>query len=287
MNNKTILVVADPQNDFCDIPENELPVAPESAASGKLQPLARPALPVAGGDADMKRLAALVSRMRSKIDAIYVTLDSHHPVDIAHPSWWCNAKGESPAPFTTITADDLKKGVWRARDPALHEHSIAYTQALEAMGRYQLVVWPEHCLIGSWGHNVHSAVKKSFDQWARERLKQVNYIFKGTNPKTEHYSAIRAEVPDSSDPSTLLNVALLERVVEADTVLLAGEALSHCVANTVRDIANNIGEPSIKKLVLLKDCASSVPGFEKFGDDFVAELTRRGMRTAISTELRV
>jgi nicotinamidase/pyrazinamidase len=114
---KIHLLVIDPQNDFCDIEETELPVDPKSVAAGKPVPLFRPALPVAGADADMKRLAAFIDRVGKRLYDIHVTLDSHNPVDIAHPSWWRNENGDAPAPFTLITASDVKNGVWKVRNP--------------------------------------------------------------------------------------------------------------------------------------------------------------------------
>ena len=45
--------------------------------------------------------------------------------------------------------------------------------------------------------------------------------------------------------------------MEADLIFVAGEAGSHCLANTVRDIANNFGDDTyVKKLVLLTDATS-------------------------------
>lgn len=67
-------------------------------------------------------------------------------------------------------------------------------------------------------------------------------------------------------------------------VIVAGEALSHCVANTVRDIAHSFGEDNIRKLVLLTDCSSSVGGFEQLGQDYVTEKCARGMKTTHSTD---
>jgi len=47
----------------------------------------------------------------------------------------------------------------------------------------------------------------------------------------------------------------------------------------VRDIAEAFGDDSyIKKLVLLEDATSPVPGFESLQDDFVKEMTARGMQ---------
>lgn len=286
MKSKNIhLLAIDPQNDFCDIPENNLPLDPQSIATGSPKPVARPALPVSGADADMKRLAAFIDRVGDQVDQIHVTLDSHNPVDIAHPTWWQDEKGNAPAPFMVVKADDVRKGIWRARDAKQQAHSLKYVEALEANQKYLLVVWPEHCLIGSWGHNVHGAVKGAVDRWARKNLKLANYVVKGTNPTTEHYSAVRAEVPDPNDPGTELNRQLIDALREADIVIIAGEALSHCVASTVRDIADALGPKGTEKLVLLTDCTSSVGGFEKLGTDFMADLKGRGMQTADSKTL--
>ena len=276
---KVHLLVIDPQHDFCDVPVDLQPANPLIAG----QRIA-PALPVPGAHADMLRLAALINRIGPKIYDIHVTMDSHNPIDIAHPTWWRNSNGDAPAPFTLISVDDVRNGVWRSRNPLAQAHSLKYVETLEANGRYQLIVWPEHCLIGQWGHNVHASVADALNKWARTKLDVVDYVTKGSNAMTEHYSAVQAEVPDTSDPTTMLNSRLIKTLAEADIVLIAGEALSHCVASTVRDIADNFGEDNIRKLVLLTDCSSSVAGFEHLGTQFVKDMKARGMQTAMSTD---
>jgi len=98
-------------------------------------------------------------------------------------------------------------------------------------------------------------------------------------------------VPDPSDPSTQINAPLIRTLEQADVILLAGEALSHCVANTVRDIAKNFGDPRyVKKMVLLTDASSPVgdpPGttmFTDFANDFVRDMKALGMQTATTTD---
>lgn len=276
---KIHLLLIDPQNDFCDIPAEAHPANPMV-----LGERIAPALPVPGAHDDMMRVAGLIRRIGDKLYDIHVTMDSHNPLDIAHPSWWRNAAGDSPAPFTLISAADVKNGVWRARNPRAQAHSLSYVESLEANARYALIIWPEHCLIGQWGHNVHAAVADALNNWARSRMEVVDYVTKGSNALTEHYSAVQAEVPDPSDPSTMLNSRLIKTLADADVILIAGEALSHCVASTVRDIADNFGEENIKKMVLLADCASSVAGFEHLGEQFIADMRSRGMQVATSTD---
>lgn len=266
------LLVIDPQQDFCDGPSNG-------------------ALAVPGADADMRRLADLIRRSGQGIDAIHVTLDSHQLLDIAHPAWWRNAEGEPPAPFTVITAAAVAAGQWWAADPVHQERSEAYVRDLEQRGKYALVIWPPHCLIGSPGHAVHPDLFAALMTWQTLRQRPVNFILKGLNPYTEHYSAIAAEVPDPADPATLPNRALLGALERAGQVLVAGEALSHCVKATVTDIADMAGFDLCRRFTLLTDCMSPVPAipggldFPAHGQAFLLEMQDRGMRLMTSGDL--
>ena len=94
------------------------------------------------------------------------------------------------------------------------------------------------------------AVAGALRRWEEAGFKRVDYLSKGHNPWTEHYSAVQADVPDPADPGTQINRRLIQVLENADVVALSGQALSHCVANTVRDIADQFGQESIHKLVL-------------------------------------
>lgn len=260
---KVHLLIVDPQEDF---------VNPKGA------------LPVGGADKDMIRLGAMINRLRNKINDIHVTLDSHQEIHIAHPIWWINSSGQHPNPFTLITEDDVLKGVWRATNPAAQERSLKYVQALKANKRYVLCIWPPHCIIATPGHTIVEPVRNALSDWCKTKFKKVDYVSKGSNPFTENYSAVMADVIDDNDPTTMLNTGLLKILADADVIPVGGEALSHCVANTVTDICNFFGEDNIKKIVLLEDCSSSVGGFEQMGKDFVVAMMKRGMKIAKSTE---
>jgi nicotinamidase-related amidase len=212
---------------------------------------------------------------------------------------WRNQAGESPEPFTIITVDDLVNGIWlprnaQARLPQLSgtlgQYMVEYARTLAAEGNYPLMVWPQHCVIGTPGHNVHSELMSALQEWERQEFANVNFVTKGANPFTEHYGALQAEVPMASDPSSGVNTAFLDILSQADIVVVAGEALSHCVKSTVTQIADNIGEDQIQKFHILTDCSSPVP---KVGDgpDFPAiaggwlkDMERRGMTLTTSTD---
>jgi len=265
------LLVIDPQNDFVD------------SAHG--------ALAVPGADRDMDRLALMVKRLKGKLADIHVTLDSHRKVDVSHPMWWKHASsGARPAPFTQITADDVRGGVWTTYNPSWRSRTLEYLDELARRGRYAHTIWPEHCLIGDEGHNVWPALSEAIHEW-EENFAIAEFVTKGSNIWTEHFSAVMAEVPDPEDPKTQLNADLITSLEEADVVLLAGEARSHCLASTVRDIADNFGDPrTIEKLVLLTDATSDVgdpPGttlFSDLGAAFLRDMTARGMKTATTAD---
>lgn len=279
----TQLLIIDPQNDFCDLPDDWCPMDVRSG-----QRIA-PALPVKGAHGDMQRLAQFIRRHEQQIDHITITLDSHQRYDVAHPSFWRKGDGSDVKPFTPILAREVRSGAYAPRDPRALDRVLAYMDALESQGRYVLMVWPVHCVIGSWGHGVHADVHAACDDWQVKQRTAVRNVFKGMNPWTEHYSAIRAEVPDRDDPETDVNDRLLCELARADRLIVAGEASSHCVRATIEDVVNHL--PSMSpgwspaRVVLLTDCMSPVGGFEQEQAAFLESMHTRGVQLAKSSEL--
>ncbi|GGY69946.1 cysteine hydrolase [Pseudoduganella albidiflava] len=278
MKDRLHLLVIDPQNDFCDLPPESLPIDTETGRARM------PALPVPGAHDDMLRLAQLIERGRAGLAAITVTLDSHHRYHVAHPTFWVAGDGGPVMPFTEITAADVRAARFLPRDPRGRERTLAYLDALEAAGRYRLMVWPVHCEIGTWGHNVHDAVRNAYNRWEDAALGVVAKVAKGSNPWTEHYSAVMAEVPDAGEPDTLENRQLLASLRDADRVYVAGEAGSHCVKSTVEHIAERFGADA-SKLVLITDCMSPVQGFEAQQEDFFDRMRAAGVGFAQASDV--
>ena len=273
------LLVIDPQNDFCDLPASWRPVDPTTG--GTLQP----ALPVAGSHADLQRVAGLIDQGGAGLSAISITLDAHHRLDIAHPTFWRQGDGSAVTPFTQIEAAQVRAGVYLPRDPQSLPRALAYLDALEAAGRYRLMVWPVHCEIGSWGAAVHADVRAAYNRWEERTLGVVTKLGKGSNPWTEHYSAVMAEVPDDDDPATQLNRDFIATLAQADTVYITGEAGSHCVRATTEHIAANLDAAGRARLVLVTDCMSPVAGFEAQYQVSLAALSQAGVRLATSVQV--
>jgi len=259
------LLIIDPQVDFCD-------------PTGSLF--------VPGADEDMVRLAELIKRLGKKITQIHTTLDSHRSIDVAHPIFWMDSNGNHPNPFTLINEEDVVNGTWTTTNPGMRQRGIDYVKSLKANNRYVLCIWPPHCIIGSRGHSITPCVSDALIEWENNNFKMVDYVTKGSNMFTEHYSAVKADVEDPSDASTLTNTRLVNILEAADIIPISGEALDYCVRNTVTDIADMFGDDNIKKLCLLTDTCSSVnaPGLEFLGPDFVKDMKAKGMQISTSVD---
>ena len=276
-------------------------------------------LVVPGAYDDMKRVATMIDRLGKKVRKYHVTLDSHQTFGIERPRWWVRVSdGSHVAPFTCLGIHPDGKRIVKVEFPGgvptptdeeyttyvpsyLHNGgpvidpndptgkkrlgSFGYLQALAKGGKYPHVVWPVHCCVGKWGWSVVEEVADALARWEYNGPARVDYVVKGNNPWTEHFSGVSAEVPDPDDPTTQVNTGLIETMEQADLIALTGEALSHCVCNTVRGIAANFSDPKfVQKLVLLTDASSNVSGFEFLGDAFIKDMKALGMQTSTTID---
>ncbi|KPA52141.1 hypothetical protein VT25_10805 [Photobacterium leiognathi subsp. mandapamensis] len=269
----TSLLIIDPQYDFYDVPVNE------QFTLGSEQPekTIAPALPVLGAWNDAQRLANFIKKHQQHINSIVVTLDSHNEYDIAHGIYWQNQAGEHPAPFTLISHQDIVDDVWQPTKPELRDHVLAYTQSLEQAGKYSLIIWPTHCVMGTAGHNIVEPIQTAIQSWEQQTNTQHISVSKGENPHTEHYGGCEAEYPLADDKNTQFDPQLVELVKQNDHVLISGQALSHCVASTVEQMVEKLTQDEIKKLTLLVDTTSPVAGFEQQAEAFIEKMARLGV----------
>ena len=232
-----LLVIVDMQVDFCH-PQGSLYID--------------------GAEGDIQRLIEFISRYADRISQISCTLDSHLPFQIFHPSWWANANGENPAPLTAIEETAVSSGQWHPlSDP---NHSTAYVKQLETQAKKQLMIWPYHVLLGGIGNMLDPELWSVVMWHSLARQAQPEWIHKGTVPQTEHYSAIQPEIPLPQHPDGGKNEAFLASLRQADQVFIAGEASSHCVLETLEDIAREFGSTpdGLAKFYVLEDCMSPV-----------------------------
>lgn len=285
------LMAIDVQNTFC-IPKFELFVGDRSGT---------------GAVDDSVRLCQFIYHNLGAITAIAPTMDTHTAMQIFHPIFWINDAGEHPTPAATnIQLEDVEKGVWKVNPAVIHsiagggnylalqKYAHHYVRQLSQEGKYPLTVWPYHSMLGGIGHALVSAVEEAIFFHNIARNSQTMFEIKGGNPLTENYSVLRPEVLADANgrPIAQKNTRFIQKLLDFDAVIIAGQAKSHCVAWTIDDLLTEIlaQDPSLaRKVYLLEDCTSSVvvPGVVDFTDQANAAFRRfadGGMHLVKSTD---
>lgn len=285
---KTALILIDVQNTFC-IPGFELFVGGRSGM---------------GAVEDNRRLCEFIYRNLGTITQITATLDTHTALQIFHPVFLVDSNGEHPAPLTLISYEDLLQGRWKF-NPAVagslnitpeygQAHLLHYARELKERHKYDLTIWPYHVMLGSLGHALVPAVEEAIFFHTLARTSQADFEIKGSNPLTEHYSAIGPEVLDGPQGEAIAQRSskFIDQLRRFDRVIIAGQAKSHCVAWTIADLLRDILERDpnlVSKVYLLEDCTSPVvvPGVVDYSDDADAafrSFEQAGMHVVRSTQ---
>ena len=299
---RTALLLVDCQNTFC-LPGFELFVG---GRSGR------------GAVEDNKRLCAFIYRNLHSITEIIPTLDTHTAQQVFHPVFWVDRDGRHPTGGeTVITPDDVEAGTWRV-NPAveawysgrvdLSAYALHYVRRLTRDGKYPLMIWPYHAMLGGIGHALVSAVEEAVFFHGIARVRPTRFEIKGNHALTENYSALSPEVTEDAEgrplgvkntplgvkntPLGVKNTPLVDHLMTFDAVIVAGQAKSHCVAWTVEDLRSEFAarKPSMTaRVCLLEDCTSPVvvPGvidFTEEAEEAFGRFADAGMRRVRSTD---
>ncbi|MBV9798025.1 MAG: hypothetical protein JO039_08275 [Solirubrobacterales bacterium] len=281
------LLAVDVQNTFC-IPDFELFVAGRSGT---------------GAVDDNRRLVEFVYRNLGTLTQVFPSLDTHHAMQIFHAVWLVDEAGNHPPPYTLVSVEDVEAGRWKMNAAVAEalgidvdyqqRHLAQYTRQLAEGGKYDLTIWPYHAMLGGIGHALVSAVEEAIFFHGIARRSSPDFQVKGDNPLTEHYSMLGPEVTRGPDDDRLggRNIELIERLLEFDAVVVAGQAKSHCIAWTIDDLLDEeaVGPRLAERTYLLEDCTSPVvvPGVVDYTDEANAAFERyaaAGMHVVRSTD---
>lgn len=230
-NHNNLLLIIDPQNDFME----DGPLA------------------VKGARKDMLNLINFIHNNLDKIDKIKVSLDSHNYKQIFSQSWWVDEDNNHPDFFTNITKDSDFK-------PLFHkDHSEEYLDYLEKTDK-ELIIWPYHCILGTYGHNIEPNLENMLSYFSLVTKKKVDKIVKGLNPLSEMYGIFKEEYcPNDKNISPIL----AKSYGKYKNIIIAGEAKSHCVLESVKQMCELYKYDSFNSnIYILEDCMSSIEGFE-------------------------
>lgn len=172
------------------------------------------------------------------------------------------------------------------------------------------LIWPTHCIEGTKGHQIYkpleTLLKESFSE-------KTSYYIKGQNELVEMYSIFKGEYENKDnknqsyigkmdmeypsgdgkvDYGNLCDATIIKTMApylktqfnkdglfkeltkEESPIYIAGEALSHCVNWSLRDLVNNIKKESVagyidengeikpNKIYLIKNASSAIGGYK-------------------------
>ncbi|SET05877.1 Nicotinamidase-related amidase [Salinibacillus kushneri] len=245
---KSLLLAIDVQNDFMD--------------SG--------ALGVPGAKQDMERLLHFMYNHFEDITHVMASIDTHKPQQIFHPCWWEDAEGNEPEPLTIIEWADIKASKWKPR--FFEQESKTYVQKLEERSKKQLCIWPYHCIQGSYGISLEGQFTRMAYLHSLLRDYELKTVVKGEDPLSEMYGIIQPEYSERD----LVRRDVIEQIKGYDNVIIAGQAKSHCVIESVKQIVDHLkeGTNQLNHIHILTDCMSSIPGFEEETEEEFAQLEK-------------
>ncbi|MBI2054853.1 MAG: nicotinamidase [Candidatus Sungbacteria bacterium] len=269
---KVRLLLIDVQKDFC-FPEGTLYVG---GRSGR------------GAIEDSEKIASFIYRNLGVVTDIMTTMDTHFAFQIFFPSFWVDQAGSPLGAHRVVTVDEIRKGL-AVPNPAvvklipkrdytwLKRQVEFYCRELERAGKYQLYLWPFHCLLGGDGHALAGVIQEARLFHAFARGSQSWAEVKGGNVLTENYSVLKPEVLVTWDGEALAqkNARFVKTLLESDVVIIAGQAASHCVKSSIDDLLTEIvavDEKLASKVYIMSDCMSAVAVPDGKGG-FIADFT--------------
>jgi len=244
---------------------------------------------VPGAEDDIRRLIDFIFRNAEAITDIVCTLDSHLPFQIFHASWWVDEAGRHPEPLTIISLDEVQNGRWRP--VVMPDYSLSYVQRLEEGAKKKLTIWPYHVLIGGIGNALDPSLWSVIMWHSLARKTQPTWLQKGRVPQSEHYSAIAPEIAIPDHPQGQKHTPLLDSVENADTLIIAGEAQSHCILETLDDLVVEFrDQPDVlRNMYVLIDCMSPVVhpaiDFGAIAERRFAQIAELGVNFVTSTDV--
>jgi len=205
-----MLLIIDPNNDFAD---------------------SRGSLYVPHADKSIEAIAQYIAE--NDPEAIAISLDTHRRYHVGHCAYW---QGEGVKPFANVHAEDVERG---AITPtfAPKEQVLTYLRAMESQSKAH-TLWPEHCLVGSWGWALPDVLVQAISAWdeLHHGQRSLHVYQKGEYADAEMFSIfsyVSEPTPNEQGKQVLDQLAQYEEVV------VCGFAKDYCVAESVKDLRND------------------------------------------------
>jgi nicotinamidase-related amidase len=243
---------------------------------------------VPGAVEDSRRTVEWIYRNAARLTTLVFSLDTHSLHQIFHPVFWAGRDGRAPSAFTVITAKDVRDGTWTPRH-APKAAALEYCERLEKGGKYVLTIWPYHVLQGGLGNALLPSIHEAALYHGFARRTEPVFEVKGRHPMTENFSVLSPEVRELQGRKLgEFNAPLFDLLMGHDRVYVFGQAKSHCVLSTLRDLEEECRrrDPALlNRICILEDAMSPVPAvpgldFPALAEAGICDLGSAGMNIA-------
>jgi nicotinamidase/pyrazinamidase len=226
------LIIVDVQNDFCPSYKNR---DGKETPSGIMQ--------IKNGD-----------RVVDPLNAVANVFDWHGAPVIATQDWHPTGHISFASTHPGLKVNDIIDFVLEKRTP-------------EGIGMVEQVLWPDHCVQGTWGAAFHDFLD----------LKPVSYIIrKGKTELLDSYSAFF-----ENDKRTITGLGGLLKGLSIDTVFIGGLATDYCVFYSAMD-AVKLGF----KTYVIVDAVQGIDSPKGSIEKAMKEMERVGVRFVRTEEIQ-
>jgi hypothetical protein len=233
---------------------------------------------VPGGEDACQNWVNMIMDEVHEITMLTKSSDLHHPFQIFFSPLWKygqqyptkSLRGQyvKPSNFATgeitlIPYEDVRKGFFEpVHDP---KWQVFYVKTLGINASKVLVIWPWHCMEGTWGQAFAPAVQVASAYWEGARGARAMNWFKAFFWGAEMYSPQEAEVKHPEDPNAEI-VGIYDDLELADQTGVGGLARSHCVFEFLKKNLNRFKDrrPEVlQKMIVRNRMSAAIPGYDK------------------------
>lgn len=254
MTAENVLLIIDPQNDFCD-------------KTGKLY--------VPNSENDIDNICQLIDTKHNMFNRVIVSLDTHSINHIAAPTTWIDNNGNHPTPFTILDQHGIDQNTNTQYKSANNDDKLI--EALERhykVNKNPMIIWPNHCVVGTFGAAVVEKLNNTIYKYTNKYI--INHILKGQDIYSEQYGCFNGPTTVIGCESNIINLT-------PKNFYVCGEAKSHCVLETIEQLLQcNIFRAGWKVFVI-NDCTSPVTGFENLFDQRMEQYISKGLVTVVNS----
>lgn len=229
MSNKELIII-NPQNDYCDVRGSLYQLNNEQTVSNIIQ---------------------LLKNDGNKFNRVCVVLDTHLPHHISFNTSWVDGDNQCLKPYSILNNNFVVNGI---------QYNSAYSQKIyhNAVKSYYLnnkisfMVWPPHCIFGTWGHNLNSQLFQTLS----ELNCPVWYYGIGRCATEEQYDCIGHDEVNKT----------IYTIGDIDDFYVCGFMKSHHIYETVKKlIMLNTAEQN-KHIYVINDCCTSLSRYQNNTD---------------------